>query len=322
MYPDKTSPQLDNFVIDLSNGTITLNFDEPVLARSLNIPSISFQSTANLSNNGTDYTLTEGYSNSTNGLSIVIFLDDNDLNRIKQDEQLLRNNLTTFIRFTEDLITDMNGNPVIPIVANDAEMTVMFLNDTVRPRIISFAIDMNNGLLTLRFDETMDVSTLTFTEITLQLLTAVTNPEHQYTLTDGEMASTVDDTSVFVQITDFDLNEIKRREIASSEMLVALTTTDTLIQDMAGQYAIPLLNSMTAIGITSSDDSVPDEMHLQLQMYYFDLSEETLILFFSEAVDTDTLDLTQITLYNTENITNLPMNNIYTSYKHQCYYSY
>ena len=309
LYPDKTSPQLDNFVIDLSNGTIRLNFDEPVLAQSLNIPAISLQSTANLSNIGTDYTLTEGYSNSTNGLSILIFIDDNDLNNIKQNEQLLRSNSTTFIRFTENLITDMNNNPVIPIVASDAEMTIRFLDDTVRPRLISFAIDMDNGMLTLMFDETMNVSTLSFTDITLQLLTAVTNPEHRYTLTDGSLASTVDDTSVLVQITDFDLNEIKRRQIASSEMLVALTTTNTLIQDMVGQYAIPLLNNMTAIG---TDDYIPDEMHLQLQMYDLDLNEETLILFFSEAVDTDTLDLTQITLYNTDNITNLPMDNIYT----------
>ncbi|XP_065888525.1 uncharacterized protein [Dysidea avara] len=312
LYPDRTSPQLDNFAVDLSNGTITLNFDEPVLADSLHIPAITFQSVANLSYDGSEYTLTGGYSNNSNGLSIVFNIDEDDLNNIKRDEQLLRNQSTSFIRFTEDMITDMNNNQVVPILADDAEMAILFDDDEIRPRIQSFAINMDNGTLTLRFSETVDVSTLNFTHITLQLLTAVTNPWHQYTLTDGSLISDMDDTSVFVKITDFDLNEIKGRSIASSQLLVALTTTDTLIQDMAGEFAIPLLNNITSIGITSPTDYVPDITHLELQVFDLNLTEEILIMFFSEAVDESTLDVSQITLYYTENITRLSQDNVYT----------
>ena len=295
---DTTPPMITSFSIDLSNGTITLEFDEPVNRNSLSFSAITFQSAANISM-GTFFTLTGGTSDGPNSTQLQIDILAEDLNRIKQDEELFRNGSTAFISFGRDLVSDMNNNPVVRVPSDNAEPVRMFIDDIVRPRLSFFDLDMNTGELTLVFTETMDVSTLVFQELNLQLLPSIVNPIHGYNLTGGSLLSAVDDTEVLIQITDFDLNELKRRGIALTADTTWLTFSNSTIQDNAGQYSHGLFNDIMAAPVSMY---TPDTDEISLDYFTLDLTAERLILFLSEAVNTMTqLDVTQISLQSRSN---------------------
>ena len=299
-YPDLTSPKLLSFSLDLTNETLILEFDEPVLISSLNVEAITFQAESNLSNTENHYTLTGGYSNSTNGLQVKIILDDEDVNLIKRDERLAIGNETTFISFSTDLITDMNGIPVLSVPSYAAKVADLYITDSVRPKLESFNLDMNNGQLTLVFSETMNVSSLYINQLTLQLNPDVLNPLHSYTLTDGNLLSKIDSTDVYIQITDFDLNEIKRRGIALGKSHTWLTFPNSTIEDMVGEKVIGHYNGLNEMEV---DDYTEDSKPIQLLEFRLDLTEETILLIFSEAVNTIIdLDVSQITLQSSTNV--------------------
>lgn len=181
---DAVSPMLISFSIDLSNGTVILVFDEPVDVDTLSFSEITLQSTQNMSSTGSSsYRLTGGSTNSSNGLEIIIDITIDDLDLIKQDTSLLRNDSTAYISFTSDLVDDMSSNPVVSVPGTNAIEVNLFMEDDIRPRLVEFDLDMNQGLLTLVFSETVDVSTLMSDQITLQSMSVVFNTlAHSHTL--------------------------------------------------------------------------------------------------------------------------------------------
>lgn len=299
---DVMPPMLISFSVDLTNATLILVFDEPVDVETLTFNAITLQSAENITN-GTFYQLTGGSTNSSNGLEVIIDIAMDDLNLIQRDEELLRDNLTAYISFDSRLVSDMNGNPVIPIPSGSAEQVTMFMDDEVRPRLLAFDLDMNEGLLTLIFSETVNVSSLRANEITLQLLAVVTNVfAHSHTLVRPvTLDSQVDDTSVFIRLNPFDLDEIKRRGIALTEDTVFIAIGSMTILDMAGQNVYPLVNGIFTLPVRNY---ARDEMMISLDYFTLDLNEELLTLYFSEAVHSMIpLNITHIYLQSHSNAT-------------------
>ena len=281
---DMLSPMILSFAIDLSNGTIILMFNEPVDVSTLSFDSITLQSEPNI-RDGTSFQLTDGSTNSSNGLEVIIDIDTGDLNLIKQDEALLRNISTTYISFTDQLISDTSGNPVVVVPSSNAEPAQLFMVDGVMPRLLEFDLDMNTGLLTLIFSETVDVSTLMSNQITLQSLATVSNIfAHSHTLSRQVMLeSQVDDTTVSIRINPYDLDEIKRRGIGLSEDSIWIAISNTTVQDMAGQFVYPLENGIFTRPVSNY---TRDMTRIMLDYFTLDLNEtELLTLYFSEAVN-------------------------------------
>ena len=285
--PDVTDPRLLSFSANLNLERLTLNFDEPVNASSLDATGITLLDGPG----GVSYTLTAGDTPSMNGLQIVVNFTDEDLNRIKEIESLLVSDESSFISITQDLISDMSRNPVTPIRPEEALNTSMLVNDTTRPQLRSFDLDLNSDIMTLEFVETVNTSSINFSGIVLQQAATSSN---FYRLMSGTLLSQQDSTIVRFRFTRDDLNAIKSQRIALSSNSSWLTLDEDAIFDQSDRPVVPLENGLNALQVRNYTD---DRVEPILESFVLDLNTDILTLLFSETVNVrDTFDIGSFTL--------------------------
>ena len=273
---DQTSPMLLRFAVNLNLETLTLNFDEPVNASSLDTRGITL---LDESGGASRYSLTGGTAVSDNGLQIIVVLSPDDLNGIKTIESLFVSLESSNIAITSSTISDMNGNPVVEITFDDAINGSSFVNDSTRPVVRAFDLDLDANTMTLEFVETVNTSSINFTGITLQQSSNTTN---QYTLTSSRLLRLDDSTIVMFELTTNDLNAIKARQIALTNTTAWLTLENFTIFDQNMQPVVPLENGNTAIPVRNY---TYDQVRPFLESYTLDLDADTLTFSFSETVN-------------------------------------
>ena len=284
-FSDQTNPNMIAFSADVNLGTLTLNFDEPVNASTLNPTGITLLSSVD---ENTKLTLTGGNTTSENGLQIVVLFTEDDLNDIKVLETLYTENSNVFIAIEPFTILDMNNNPVNAI---DALNATAFTNDTTRPRLRAFDLDFNSDILTLEFVETVNTSSINFSGITLQ---ADSNSNNTYTLTGGALLSLADSTIVQFKLTTADSNQVKVQEIALTNRTTWLTLQSGTIYDQNSQPLIPLVNGINASFVRNYTE---DLTRPELDRFHLNLTDNTLTLEFSETVNViETLNVTALTI--------------------------
>lgn len=286
-FPDTTGPRLLDFSVNLNIEALTLNFDEPVNASSLDATGITFLDGIN----GLQYTLTGGNSSSPNGLQIMIFLLDMDLNSLKEMESILVSRESSFISISTDVIADMSGNPVMPILPENAINASIHVNDTTRPYLNVFDLDLNSNIMTLEFVETVNISSINFSGITLQ---QASNSSNSYTLSDGVVLSLEDSTVITFRLVTEDLNAIKSQQIALTADSTWLTLDEVFILDQNMQPVQPILNGINALRVR---EYTRDRVAPTLDRFILDLNADTLTLLFSETVNVvETLRISSFTL--------------------------
>ena len=294
---DETRPTLTEYEIDINASLLILNFDEPVDRLTLRIGEIVFQSSSVRSTDpALYYRLQRSTSDSSDGLVLRISIDVDDLNEIKQRPGLLVSEDTSYLSFSQTLVSDMRGNPVEPASAVNASRADIFLLDDTRPRLSEFHLDMDASLLHLTFPETVNASSVDFTAFTLQADSQVRDEQMQYRLTGGDLASYAAGTVVTINITLVDLNELKRREIATSRRTSWLLVEATGIQDQNGLSILPLVDGLNA---TQASRYTIDATRPVLQAFRLDLDTGDVTFSFSETVRASSLNLTSVTLQST-----------------------
>ena len=287
--PDTTNPRLVSFSINFNSEQLILNFDEVVNSSSLNPP------TAITLLNGIDlsvsYTLTGGSTESVNGQQIRVRFSNGDLNVVKERESLFVSPETSYLAITSALVRDMNRNPVDPITQANPLNITFYVNDTTRPVLTNFDLDLTNNIMVLEFVETVNTSSINFNGITLQDYVNTTN---SYTLTGGMLLDLTDSTIVRFELTRTDLNGIKARQIALFKNTTWLTLASDAIYDQNLQPVVELVNGETALMVR---DYVSDMVNPELFHFNISLTTEELIMEFSETVNVImTLNITTITL--------------------------
>ena len=294
---DITEPMLSFWSVDVNTGIISLVFDETVESDSLNITAITLQSEDNVTNTTELYTLTSASSPSSDGVMIEVVINNTDLNVIKQMLELLRDNNSSYLSFTTYLIQDMNGNYAQEVLQSDGISVMKYTNDSTRPRLVDYFLDMNTGFMRFNFSETVDASTFNFSGVTIQEAFNST-PAHipLYTLTSGSVLS---DDGPFLEVilSRQDLNELKRLEIAYEPWRTYLTMESTAVMDIEGHSVIPFDNAVDARRI-KDENYVRDTTGPILENFDLDMSNETLTLYFDETVRASSLNVTQITLHS------------------------
>ncbi|XP_062518522.1 uncharacterized protein LOC134193700 [Corticium candelabrum] len=294
--PDTTSPMLVTFSMDLDLGVLYLNFDEPVDVDTLLFDNITLQSS---SSGGFNYTLTGGSTNNNaSGLKMDVQLTTVDLNEIKKNSMLFVDENSTYISFPSTTVRDMVGNYVREINDSSATRSSLFVSDTTSPRVLAFDLDMNVGALTMRFSETVDVSSIDVTGITLQVSSDVDSPTDQYTLVDRRLTANVDGTELTLNISLDDLNNVKARGIGLSNARTWMLLSNTSIVDMNGRYVVPRLDGINAVGV---DNYTTDTTRPTLDSFNINFSEETITLSFSETVDASSINVTLFTILSDGN---------------------
>ncbi|CAI8020048.1 hypothetical protein GBAR_LOCUS12008 [Geodia barretti] len=294
---DRTAPMLTNFSIDLNNGLLTLTFDETVRLTTFNPRALTFQSAPNSLSTTTTITLTAGSNvviGSSDGTEFEVILSPFDYNQINADETIARNEENTYLSLAEGAIEDTNNIPSAPILPDNALQVGAFFLDGTRPTLVSFDLDMDSGILTLRFSEPVDPLSYTSNSFTLHNNQS-SSPEFSYTLVeDGTTQTTVESDTLIVQLPESDVFQIKLAELATSP-------NDTYVSVRDGGVADVFLNDLVAIEPEDAlgvNQFVGDMTPPAIEFVTVDLENGQLRLNVSEPIDVLSFNTTQIRITN------------------------
>ncbi|KAL5488649.1 hypothetical protein EMCRGX_G017625 [Ephydatia muelleri] len=304
--PDTTPPVLVSWSMDMNVGSFVLTFDETVNATTLNLTDLTLQDgTFRLLNN---YTLTGGFFTVNDSTIIPVNITQppigtgiSDLNELKR-LTICRRMEDCFILHLNATVYDMRHNP-IQLRSNGQGLEVSgYIPDTNRPKLLSFETDLTKETLTFSFNETVNASSLNFSAFALQDFFHAT---FSYTLTHGLVSSNA--PVVTLTFSWDDLNAIKRiTEIFTSQQNSWITFTEYAIQDMAflPNKVIPCPDVISPAYLTDiyfTKTFIPDTVHPVLWSFDLNMTSQQLTLYFSETVRASSLSISQITLQNRQN---------------------
>jgi len=280
--PDNTPPALNGVAVNMHDGTVTLNFNEPIRADSLVPEKITVHSNK-ASVPTTSYELTGGDTVSANGLQIVVKLIKTDLDKLKKETGLLTGTGDSFVSLEAGAVADMAGTGIAILAPADAKQATSHTPDGHAPTIDSFTLNLNTRRLVIGFSETMTLSSFTFTKITLQT-SSDAKSAHQHTLSAGTKVSTEDGTSFEVEFTQADANQLTVRLIGSEEAKTWMTAEAGAVQDTLPQNNVALVNGANALQVTSGG-LVEDTDEPSLSSFDLNMNTGELMLVFDEAID-------------------------------------
>ena len=299
--PDTNPPTLNSFtLLDLNAGTITLSFSEPVNVTTLNYTGVLIVAS---STDTTGVRLSSGnityntFNNEPSELSLgelTITLTAEDLKDLKLDPNVGQSPSRSWIRLEPGVIADSFGNYFNRSSNTQADRRV---GDTTNPKLTAFDFDLNAGLLVLSFDDVVDPTTLDFRTIVFQ--NASSPPLLSHTLTGGPDRATIPpDYILRIALTEADLSSIKMTVgLADSNETTFISVTTRTIRDLAGE----VLDDVTLSVRNYTGDITPPS----LEEFNLDVNSGVLRLLFSESIVISTLNLTSVTLQNTQNSTNV-----------------
>ena len=284
---DNTSPFLASFSLNISSGILTLVFNEYVIVESFHETEITLL--AGNHTNGSALTLTGGTVIPTEALQIIVVqLSDGDLDVIKDDLSFSTNQI--YISITEFTVTDGFERRVIPIPLDDPQLVSEHIPDLLPPIITDFALDLNTGILTLTFNEVVNETSFNVTKVRL-----VGAMGSQYDLIGG-IITTLSLPVIELTLIPEDLNNIKADfDLAVSQSTTAILPRSGLVSDTAGNYLVSSILPVT------TNDFTDDTNNPELVSYSLDLDSDTLILTFNETVDTNTLNVSELSLQSQSN---------------------
>jgi hypothetical protein len=274
---DTNRPTLDTYSLDLNAGTLALTFSEAVSITTI-VNQIRIQDTAlspsrvySLASNGT-LSVSQGAA----AMTITITLGTTDINSIKFDRNLATSASNTYLVALEGLGNDISGNPLVGI--QTGLQAANLIPDTQGPMVTSTAVDLNNGMVSFRFNEpvsqTIDLSQIYVTG------SAQTSPGG-YSLTGSTVLSVSElATLVTITVSSAVLNMIKvDTQVCTGRSNCFLYFTERSFMDVSSNRAIP---SSPAVGVSNFTE---DAMSPELTAYTVDLNLGQLILTFSEATN-------------------------------------
>ena len=294
--PDTTPPRLYLFSLDMNTGILSLTFTEVINGSSLNLTLISLRSDEMMPYSS--FNLTGGEKSGTNfdighPAVIDIELTIDDLNRIKQLDQLAISNDTTFLSIDNNTTFDLspNLNILLPI---EAERVDEYYMDVTDPVLLEFYTDLTEEELTLVFDETVEISSLNISGITLQSSNNVSISGEMYTLDDSTLITTQDDTILRVSLNTMDLNTVKLNPyLCTSKMDCYISLTQYAVQDMNMNSVQEIPTDNATIVANFTEDMTPPA----LDYFELDMNEGLITLVFTEPVNISTLQIEQFTLH-------------------------
>lgn len=297
VIPDTVRPILLSAIYNMSSDTVVLTFDEPILLSSVSIPKLVLQS---LGTSDAEHIQLNGgtvsWGNSM-GNVLVIDLTFADAVKIKIHPSIGVSVDSTYISFGIDFLTDTAGNSIVPILPTAAYKFDEILEDTVRPTLRSFDLNMNDGTLALHFSEPMRATSFDISMITLQNKYYVVQNHliegTVYQLTGGDV-SNIDSPDIIVYLSNEDLLGIKNSwNLARLRSSSYLLIQPAAAQDIAGNEVIEIRNGNAML----CSEFFKDVTRPNVTSVSLDYNTGTLTFVFIEPIFLDTVNPSQVTVF-------------------------
>ena len=288
---DVTNPELVNFMLNLTTDILRLSFSETVRSSSLDPTQITIQNTIN--NMDLFRVLSGGIPSPADTTFIDVLLTSDDLNNLKLHPNFATSISNTYLSFTATMIRDMAGNMVVAVPASSAERAEDFFEDTISPMLLRFDLDLQDQLLELTFDETVDTSSFRILRVALQ--DQQSSPSQMVRLTSGSSTTSPDGTEVVINLSVNDFNTITATfPLASTEENTFITLETSTVLDTNGNPSAEI-PSNNALQITNH---TADQTPPTLDDFDFDVNTGRLTLVFSESVNVSSFMSSQVTIQN------------------------
>ena len=270
---DTIAPLLERFELNLSTGALTLTFNEIVRGATLQPSRIELRDGQPGS---TLVALTGGSFSTGNGRLVTLNVSSDDLDALARDTVLAESAASTYMSLLSGLVRDMNNNSASGLAAGSAMLVSNFTADLVRPVLLNFTLNMNDGLIVLTFSEVMKAASGAIGQISLQ--NSDISPNVTIALNAPSYIAQTNARVVTINMSDSDLNAIKfQGSIAKGRFNAFVALTASAIKDM-------YQNQVVATVLMASI-FMEDLRAAQLQYFDLNMSNETLTVVFSETMD-------------------------------------
>ena len=238
---DLTKPAMQSFSLDVDAGLLEMSFSEPVLTGSFKFGSLSLLNNEDAASADAQITLTGG-TVSESGVpaasKLSLVLSYSDLNSLKNLTISLIGTSKTFIGFDSQLVQDTSGNPILALSPLPVDS---LLQDTTRPRLVHFDVDLQStGYALLQFSEAVLI-TAEFLSGGVQLQNSPLDPSITLTISPSQEASSPALDRVQVLLTSEQMTRLLTDpSIASTADLLFLFLSEEAVVDHTGNRLVPL----------------------------------------------------------------------------------
>lgn len=288
---DNVPPVLQTVALDMSNEILTLTFNEPIRLSSVNPNNIRIQSAktdANISR-----VLYSGGAVSISQNTVYIALALYDSAYIKLNPMLAKDINTSFISYGLDTASDMSGNAAAVHPYYNAVSVSKYINDTKRPNIDVFGIDMRTGLISLNFSEPVLVPHTNLTDIIIQSRYLASQGFH-LRLTGGHIL-TPSNWSMTIQLSATDLIQIKNTSrLCRTRQLSYITFPKEFTMDTSKNPIFPIIDGTALLCSKYGKNTInPTVNKISL-----DMNNGVILFYVSEIVDISTVSVPELTIHS------------------------
>jgi hypothetical protein len=244
---DDQRPQLTSWDFNAGDGTSILTISEPIDTGALNCSALFFHSSAS---NSVVYSPSNCTIASLDGVyQLQMSLSKEDRKQMLLTHAICRDRLSCFVSVSDALLRDTTGNAIQ--VANSVQVRT-FQADQTRAALIQFEVDMDQGLISLEFDDIVIAGSLDFTAF------AFSNPTKTdvVAMTNTPVSVSDSDYTSVIQMDEQD----RHRILLNDRLCKSLSTTNLIVQasaftDLYGRNLVATTTPIAASGF--SDDSTP-----------------------------------------------------------------
>ena len=209
-----------------------------------------------------------------------------DRDAIASNTQLATSASNTILNVSAGAFSDMFSTPIASVI----QSVSVFGADHTQPSLLSFNVSLNTGEIIFAFDETMNVTSMNITAITLHSDQALNASRHTFVVSASSRVTTPDASSVTIKLSASDLNMLKSLiELAVSHDTTYVTLPSAVIAD-SSTNTLPAVDGAQVLGFT------PDTTQPRLIYFDLDMSRQTMFLTFSETVNASTFRIDQLSV--------------------------
>lgn len=284
VIPDIVRPSLSSFDFDLNRGNLIMTFSENITVLTISGLVTLQDRPTNPSNS---YTLTRESTYITEDDVVTLTLDPFDLDQIKSDLDLASLMANTYLLLNDTFAQDASGN-----LLNSSQGAIesrIFIPDTLATQVISTALDLDAGTLTIVLSEPVS-DEIDFTQIFVTGIMQNTPGDISFQDSNATQSNNV----VTIQATTMILNKIKSNSaVCSQRSDCYLFIAASAFSDLSGNNVAALNNSFLV------STFIPDLSPPELTSFTIDLGNGQITLSFTEAVSVDSLNPSAISLAST-----------------------
>jgi hypothetical protein len=283
----------------MNTNVLALTFDEPMLA-AVSFADILLQQTLKLADSNVKFLLTGGKlkSGSADGqMSLTVELSDADAKSIKLSAKLAADKASTHISFAEGFVKDMATTKIVQVKSDKGVLATLYTPDTTPTALSSFKLDFEKDMLTMTFSDVVTTSTLDVTEIVFQHA-ATGDVKKSYSLKTGSKTTSPDGYVVELKLSAADVLAIKKVSGLAVNTNGKATTYIRHNADMIDDVRKIDATAITDGNAKQASSFVADATIPTLVDFSIDMGSHTLVLTFSEAVDSTTLDVKKLIIQN------------------------